>query len=234
LTALSSASISVARATGGSFVTVYGNGFTDRTQTASSIPYPPTLADVTVQVTDAAGGGTIAGLLYASPGQINLQMPPQLAPGRATIVVSHSGKQVASGTVQVAATGPAIFTANSAGYGLAAAQVIRVKADGSLSYEPVVQFDAVQNAIVAAPIDFGDASDQLILVLYGTGVRGTSFAAQIGGVDASVTYAGPQGQYPGLDQVNMPLSRSLAGSGQVSVVFNADGVAANSVMLVFK
>jgi uncharacterized protein (TIGR03437 family) len=189
---------------------------------------------VTVQVTDAAGGGAIAGLLYASPGQINLQMPPQLAPGRATIVVSHSGKQVASGTVQVAATGPAIFTANSAGYGLAAAQVIRVKADGSLSYEPVVQFDAAQNAIVAAPIDFGDASDQLILVLYGTGVRGTSFAAQIGGVDASVTYAGPQGQYPGLDQINVPLSRSLAGSGQVSVVFNADSVAANSVMLVFK
>jgi endoglucanase len=233
LTALSSASISVARATGGSFVTVYGNGFTDRTETASSIPYPASLANVTVQVTDAAGGGGPAGLLYASPGQINLQMPVQLVPGRATIVVSHSGKQVASGTVQVAATGPAIFTANSSGYGLAAAQVIRVKADGSFSYEPVVQFDAAQNAIVAAPIDFGDASDQLILVLYGTGVHGTSFSAQIGGVDASVTYAGPQGQYPGLDQVNVPLSRSLAGSGQVSVVFNADGVGANAVIVVF-
>jgi endoglucanase len=234
LTALSSASISVARAASGSFVTVYGTGFTDQTAVPASLPYPATLADITVQVTDAAGGGGPAGLLYVSPGQINILMPPQLAEGRATMVVARAGNPVASGTITVAATGPAVFTTNSAGYGLAAAQVIRVKADGSFSYEPVAQFDAAQNAIVPAPIDFGAASDQLILVLYGTGVRGSSFSARIGGTDAPVTYAGPQGQYPGLDQVNVPLPRSLAGSGQVNVVLKADGVAANSVALVFK
>ena len=234
LTALSSASISVARATAGSFVTLYGNGFTDQTATLQNLPYPGTLANVTVQVTDSAGTTAAAGLLYASATQINLQMPSQLATGRATFVVSKSGKQVASGTMQVAATGPAIFTANSAGYGLAAAQVIRVKADGTFAYEPVVQFDATQNVIVAAPIDFGDPSDQLILVLYGTGVRGTNVSAQIGSVNASASYSGPQGQYPGLDQINVPLTRSLAGAGQVNVVVTAGGVAANAISLVFK
>ena len=233
LTALSSASISVARAAADSFVTIYGSGFTDRPEAASSLPYPATLADVTVQVTDSSGSGGPAGLLYASPGQINIQMPAQLSEGRATIIVARGGQQVASGTMQVAATGPAIFTANSAGYGLAAAQVIRVKVDGSISYEPVVQFDAERNA-VALPIDLGAASDQLVLALYGTGVRGANFSIQIGGVNAPVTYAGPQGQYPGLDQVNVPLARSFAGAGQVSVKFTADGVAANAVTIVFK
>src|SRR5205085_2256206 len=75
LTALSAASLSVARAVPGSLVTVYGAGFTDQTAQQQGAPYPLGLADVTVQVTDASGASAAAGLLYASDAQINLQMP---------------------------------------------------------------------------------------------------------------------------------------------------------------
>jgi len=162
-------------------------------------------------------------LLYVSPGQINLQIPAQLtATGRATIAVMRGGTQVASGTIQVAATGPSIFTANSAGYGLPAALIVRVKADGGQSWEPVT-----------APIDFGDGSDRLFLALYGTGIRGSAVSVQIGDVAIPAAFA-PTSEYPGLDQVNVELPRSFAGAGQAGVVLTCDEVAANPVTVVFR
>ncbi len=232
LTALSSGSISVSRATAGSLVTVYGTGFTDQT-TPLTYPYATSLGNVTIQVTDASGATAPATMLYVSPVQINLDLPAAMAPGRATIAVSHNGTQVASGTIQVAATGPALLASNGAGYGVAAALITRVKADGTQTWEPVIQVDASGN-VVPLPIDFGASTDQLVLVLFGTGIRGTNFTVQVGGTNVPVQYAGPQGTYPGLDQVNAALPRSLAGSGPVNVVLTADGVAANTVSLTFK
>ena len=83
------------------------------------------------------------------------------------------------------------------------------------------------------PMDLGASSDILVLELYGTGIRGrTSMAnvvAQIGGVPAAVAYAGSQPQFPGLDQVNLYVPRSLAGAGEVPVVLTVDGITANAV-----
>jgi uncharacterized protein (TIGR03437 family) len=132
----------------------------------------------------------------------------------------------------VAASAPAIFTANSAGYGLPAAWLIRVKSDGTFAYEPVAQFNGT--AFVAVPIAFNAPTDQLFLALYGTGVRGSSVTASIAGSNAPVQFAGPQGQYPGLDQVNVQLSPSLAGAGAVNVTVYTDGIPANAVTVTFK
>jgi hypothetical protein len=94
LTPLSAASPTVARATPGSLVSVYGSGFTEQTAQQQGAPYPLGLGDVTVTVSDASGASAAAGLLYVSPGQINLEIPAQLtAAGRATITVVRSGSQ---------------------------------------------------------------------------------------------------------------------------------------------
>jgi uncharacterized protein (TIGR03437 family) len=190
------------------------------------------LADITVEITDSSGAAASAGLLFVSPGQINFQMPLLLAPGRANIVVMRAGTAVAAGSIQVASTAPAIFTANSAGYGLPAAWLIRLKADGTVSYEPIAQFDGAQFNPV--PIDFGAPADRLYLALYGTGIHGSMITAAIAGAAAPIEYAGPQGQYPGLDQINIELSRTLAGAGTVNVSLSADGMAANAVSIAFK
>ena len=234
LTALSAASLNVARAVPGSLVTVYGTAFTAQTAQQQGAPYPLALADITVTVTDASGAAAPAGLLYASPGQINLQVPQQLtATGRATIAVMRGGSTVASGSIQVAATTPAVFTFNSAGFGLPAAQVIRVKADGTQTYEPVARFDSTRNGFVAIPIDFGPASDRVFLALYATGVRGSTATVRIGPAAIPAVFA-PSAQYPGLDQVNVELPRSLAGSGATDVTLTCDGVAANTVTVTFQ
>ena len=66
--------------------------------------------------------------------------------------------------------------------------------------------------------------------LYGTGIRGRSsleaVTCTIGGVTVPVVYAGPQGGYPGLDQVNLELPASLVGADLSSVVLTVDGISA--------
>ncbi|MEO8100805.1 MAG: YHYH protein [Acidobacteriota bacterium] len=67
------------------------------------------------------------------------------------------------------------------------------------------------------------------LVLAATGLGSTTSAtATIGGVDAAVSYAGPQGFWPGLDQLNILIPRALAGRGKVDVVVTAGGKISNT------
>ena len=76
------------------------------------------------------------------------------------------------------------------------------------------------------------ASGSTYLVLYGTGIGSAAVSATIGGVSANVTYSGPQGTYPGLDQVNLLIPASLAGKGQAPVVVTAAGKPSNPVYVV--
>jgi len=50
-------------------------------------------------------------------------------------------------------------------------------------------------------------------------------------VKASLLYVGAQPQYPGLDQFNLVVPQSLAGSGEVPVVLTVDGQTANVVTI---
>ena len=126
----------------------------------------------------------------------------------------------------------------SASQGVAAALVARLKADGTLSYEAVASYDSAQKKFVAAPIGFGPESEQLFLVLFGTGMRhraGLNLAAAwIGNVYAEPLYIGPQGFFHGLDQVNLRIPRSLAGRGEVDVLVTMDGRNANLVEVSFR
>lgn len=133
---------------------------------------------------------------------------------------------------------PGLFSANATGKGVAAAVALRIKSDGTRIYEPVAAFSQAQNQFVAVPIDLGAPDDQAFLILFGTGLRARSalsaVTANIGGTNADVTFAGPQGTLVGLDQINLLLPRSLAGKGEVDVTVNVDGLAANVVRVGFK
>jgi uncharacterized protein (TIGR03437 family) len=128
-----------------------------------------------------------------------------------------------------------LFAANADGQGVAAAIALRVKSDGSASYEPVSQFDAALGRYVAAAVELGAEGDHVYLLLFGTGIRSAdspaSMKATVGGVEAQVTYAGAQGGFAGLDQINVRLPRSLAGRGEVDVNLMVDSRAANAVRI---
>lgn len=216
-------------------VSGFGTGMANDAASATALPLPTDLAGARVYVRDSANVERLAPLFYVSPLQINYLIPAGTAPGDATVVIARDGAVVATESLQVTPTAPAIFAANSNGQGVAAALVQRVRGDGSQTFEPVAQYDAAQRTFTATPIDLGPDSDQVFLVLFGTGIRhrnplGT-VQAKIGGANVEVLYAGAQGGYVGLDQVNLRVPRSLLGSGEVDVVLIVDRQAANTVRI---
>lgn len=246
LTGLPSTTTGISAVSGASYITgsavasdgiasVFGNGLASATTSATLLPLPTTLGDTTVTVRDAAGTTRNAPLFYASPTQINLQIPTGTSVGTATLTVLQSGTQVAQGTVAIESVVPGIFTANANGAGIAAALIQRVKGDGSQSYEQVAQYDSVQKKFVALPIDLGASTDQVFLNLYGTGFRSrtslSSVVCSVGGASADVSFAGAHAVYVGLDQANLLIPRTLLGRGEVELLFRADAKLANTVTL---
>ncbi|MGH9837079.1 MAG: N-acetylmuramoyl-L-alanine amidase [Blastocatellia bacterium] len=218
-----------------SIVALFGTSLAASTQSVASAPLPVSLGGTSVTVRDSANNEKLAPLFFVSQGQINFLMPAGLANGAVTIIATNHEGRVARGTVNIAPVAPALFSANADGRGVAAALVLRVKAGGSQSYEPVARFDQSQNRFVAAPIDLGVESDQVFLVAYGTGIRFRAslggVAARIGGLDSQVLFAGAAAGFFGLDQVNVRLSRSLIGRGEVDFELTVDGQAANALKL---
>jgi uncharacterized protein (TIGR03437 family) len=218
-----------------SLASAFGTNLAPKTATATSSPLPTVLEGTFVTVRDSAGASRPAPLFLVSPTQVNYLIPAGSAAGLAAVTIENWNGSLASGALQIVAVAPGLFSADASGKGLAAASVLRIRADGSQRYEPVARFDPAQNRIVAVPIEFGDAGDQLFLILYGTGFRNRSalgaVSVKIGGVDSQVVFAGAQGQLVGLDQANVRLARSLAGRGEVEVEFLADGQMANPVRI---
>jgi len=64
----------------------------------------------TVMVTDSTGAQLPANVLYSSAAQVNYQMPANAAPGAGRVTITSGGNAV-SGTVNIAATYPGLFSA---------------------------------------------------------------------------------------------------------------------------
>ncbi|MGH9940446.1 MAG: hypothetical protein ACREAM_29740, partial [Blastocatellia bacterium] len=59
-------------------------------------------------------------------------------------------------------------------------------------------------------------------------------SARIGDAPCEVQFAGAQGEFAGLDQINLLLPRSLAGRGEADLVLTVDGKQANMVRVHIK
>ena len=100
------------------------------------------------------------------------------------------------------------------------------------AYSNTAQCSSAGNCTLV-PIDL---ASRPYLILYATGIRGAaqaSVSVRIGNIDAGVTYAGPQGTYAGLDQVNVTLPTGLKGRGQLVVTVTVNGQATNMAQLLF-
>jgi uncharacterized protein (TIGR03437 family) len=221
-----------------SIAVLFGSNLAFNILSAPGYPLPDNLGGTTVKVRDRLGNERPSPLFYVSPAQVNYLIPRDTVPGPATVTVTSGNTVVGLGSMQIAPVGPGIFTADASGRGLPAALVLRARPGEAPQYEPVVIFDAAQNKFVAAPIDLGPSTDQVFLVLFATGVRFrsslTAVSGTIGNVSAQVFYAGLQPEFPGVDQVNLLVSRSLAGAGNVNLTLTVDGQIANDVQVNIK
>lgn len=216
-------------------VAAFGVGMATATQVATTIPLPTSLAGTTIKVRDSANVERLAPLFFVAPTQINYLIPAGTAAGTATVIITSGNGTVSGAVVEIANVAPGIFVADASGRGLPAANALTFKPDGSSSSSPVARFDPASSRFVAVPIDLGAIGDRVFLSLFGTGVRRRSsleaVRAIIGGVEAPLQFVGDQGGFAGLDQINIELPRSLAGSGLVDVLLIVDGQIANVVQV---
>lgn len=177
-------------------------------QTAGSLPLPLNLAGVSATV-----NGLTAPLYYLSPGQLNVQVPYETSAGTAILGVNNNG-QVASFPFQVAAAAPGIFTdANGAlvpyGSGSAGAMLL-IYITGAGDLTPSIPTGYTPSS----QIPLADLPQTLLPVV-----------VTVGGVRATVNFAGVTYGLVGVTQINFVVPDGLA-AGPQSVVVTVGGVAA--------
>src|SRR5262245_7873969 len=211
-TTVSAASFSRTSLAVDSIVAAFGVSLAGRTEAATTIPLPTELAGTTVRISDSSGVQRFAPLFFVSTGQVNYLIPPETAPGAMTVTITNADKIPSFGVEQVRNVAPSIFSANADGKGVAAGVAVRVRA-GTQTFFPIARREGSQ--LVPDPIDLGPDGDQVVLVLYGGGVRKRSalpaVKITIGGVEVQADFAGPAPGFVGLDQLNALIPRSLAG-----------------------
>jgi uncharacterized protein (TIGR03437 family) len=159
--------------------------------------------------------GAAATVMFASPFQINAQVPPGIAPGVHTLRVS-SVYGTAQQSVSVSAAAPAIFLIGNSGMGA------------------VLNQDFSMNG-PANPLPRGQ-----VLVVYATGLGAVTKQGQLSVTAATVTavvngqempaaFSGLAPGYVGLYQVNVPIPAATAPGLGVSLTLKEGGQMSNTV-----
>lgn len=212
---------------------VFLNGST-ATASATILPLPPTLLTLEVRV-----DGQQAGLFFVSNNQINFQIPSGVGTGVKMIDVYRAGTLISRGNVIVASHFGALFTAKATGSGAPAGQ----RTEDGRNYS--LLFDDAGNPVPFTP---GTDDKPTYLELYGTGLKGVAgqqFEVLLNQPGTNnyyyceVTYVGPQGNFIGLDQLNVKLTRlhdilvALPGPKNIVMMLN-NGFYGNTPTIVIK
>jgi len=208
-----------------SIVSGFGTHLATQTVSASGT-LGTTLGGTTVNVTDSTGQTTPAQIFFVSSGQVNYLIPQTFAPGAGQVQITAGDGTISVGALQIVNVAPGIFTADGR---LAVGSAILIDAQGNQTIQNLVDYDSTAAQFVTTPIHLATTT---VLTLYGTGLRyalNSQFSVSIGGQTVAPSYAGMQGTFAGLDQINIPIPASLAGAGDIAITLTAAGSASNTV-----
>ena len=186
----------------GMLISVFGTNLAASTSSASAVPLPSQMAGVSATI-----NGLTAPVLYVSSGQLNIQVPYEIAPGTTPLLVVNNNGQTVSQNVLVTAAAPGIFMdqngalvpSNSASHG----QEIAFFITGAGAVSPAV-------ATGAAPAA-GTLLSKLPVPLQNVSVT-------IGGQPATIDFIGIPSGLVGVVQINVTVPQNApTGSEQVIV-----------------
>jgi uncharacterized protein (TIGR03437 family) len=219
----------------GSIVTIYGSNLAASAVGTNLLPLPTNLGGTSVTITDSTGTQASLPLFYAGPNHIDAEIPQTLSGGTAILSISTPTGSLTS-DVLLNTVAPGLFAANQDGSGVAAAQLVTNQPDGSQTVVNIFNSPCAAGTCVGVPLDV--SSGQTALVLFGTGIRNlaslSAVMVTIGSQTLPAAYAGPAPTYTGLDQVNVLLPASLAGSGTVDITVSISSSQSNVVTAAFK
>jgi uncharacterized protein (TIGR03437 family) len=203
----------------GSFVTLYGSHFAATPVQAPSVNLPLSLGGVTVRV-----NGQPAPLFYADSGQVNFQLPFEIAPGLANVVVTSSSGPSSLAWIRVALAAPGITV-----FGANRAAVLNQDHTVNLPSNPIATQHLISIYLTGiGPLDTPVATGQP--APSATLVRATSpVTVTIGGVDAPVSFAGLSPGSTGLAQINATVPNVPSGDQPIAVTVR--GIASNTALI---
>ena len=227
---------SFARAlSGGVLASLFGSGLGSGTSGASGLPLPTTLGQTSVQI-----NGSNVPLVFASPQQINFQVPWELlSQTAATLTVSAGGAVSGPQQLSLAPVAPAIFAISQDGRGQGA---ILIGGAGDVLAAPAGSVAGRSSR----PVRRGEIVSVYCVGLGDVNTRPASGAASpsdppsvtqatptvtIGGVSANVVFSGLAPGFVGLYQVNVQVPDTAPEGDSVAVVISVGGVSSNSVTM---
>lgn len=212
----------------GSFISLFGPDLASGTAGAEAIPLPTILGDPEVKVLI---NGIESPLLVVSAGQINAQVPWEIEPGVARVVVQRGGVDSQPMLITVQEAQPSFLSFSGGGFG----PVIAIHGSGPASGqfvsaenppEPrgVVVLYGTGLGSVTEPIESGNAGPANPLASASMIQRAT-----VGGMPAKILFAGLIPNFVGLFQINLELPL-LTDPGEVLSYFS-DTFQANSTLM---
>jgi uncharacterized protein (TIGR03437 family) len=205
----------------------FGNHLATQTLAASGT-LGTNLGGTTVNVTDGNSATTPAQIFFVSGGQVNFLVPAGIATGKGQVQIIAGDGTISVGPLTIALITPGIFTADGK---VPVGQIAQVDAQGNQVLTSIAQYNSQTAQFYSAPIMLTPGTSTY-LTLYGTGIRDALLSQttmQIGNQKVTPAYAGIQGTFAGLDQINVQLPNSLAGSGDVAISITAGGITSNVV-----
>jgi len=198
----------------GSLVAIFGNDLAPGLAQADSVPLSTSLANVSVTF-----NGVAAPLDFVAAGQINAQVPYEMGPGTANVIVTRNNVDSAATPVVVNAVAPGVFAAGTHAIAIIATDPSDPRY-GTLA--------APLGSIPGLPTNPAKVND--ILIVYATGLGPVTPAvlsghdsldqlrttvltptALINNVPAPVFFSGLTPQFPGVYQLNVGVPQVPAG-----------------------
>jgi uncharacterized protein (TIGR03437 family) len=220
----------------GSWIEIYGTNLSVDSRQWSGSDFTGVNAPTSLDGTSVSIGGKAAYVAFINPGQVNVQVPSTVTPGAQQLTVTTGGGTSAAYNLTINPTEPGLDAPQAFNVG-GRQYVVAVAADGSY----VLPAGAI-TGVNSQPAKPGDT-----IVLYGVGFGPVTpaippgqivqqinqltgnFSISIGGVNASVTYAGLAPNYVGLYQFNVVVPQVPSGNA-VPVTFTLGGVAGSQTL----
>jgi uncharacterized protein (TIGR03437 family) len=196
----------------GMILAIYGAGLASGEQTAKTLPLPWSLGGTTVTV-----NGVPTPMYYASPTQVNVQVPYWVGSGPAVLGLNNNGA-VAGSHLRIAASSPGILT-DSAGKILP----VSTAAQGAAAYTYVTGDGVVSPVLLPGYPPSATTPASLPRPVLPLGVT-------VGGVQALVSFYGLTPGVVGLTQVNYLIPAGVA-PGPQPVVVTVGGVASQAATI---
>lgn len=199
---VSAASPATSQAVGvGGLVTIYGSQLAMATTAAGALPLPQSLAGTAVMLQ-----GVQLPLLYASDGQINVQIPYEVTPNVSqSLVVNRGGALSAAVPLAVASVQPSIFLSGpTQGVIVDSNNVIKDPSSPASAGSVVTIYCTGLGPVTPAVASGVGATGPTSLVNPAT--------VTIGGQNAAIQYSGLTPGSPGLYQVNVVVPAGTTGN----------------------